>query len=180
MSAPPPGLVIRRGTPGDAVLLAGLMARTFRDAFAAQNTPENLALHLATNYGEAIQRAELTDPAMTTLIVEIDGVPAGYAQVGERAPPVEVPDLTGLVLARFYLEQAWVGKGIAQPLMQAVRAVALARGAEALWLTGWVENPRATAFYHKCGFETVGRTTFRVGGEIQSDWVLRLRLRDGA
>ena len=176
MTAPPPGLVIRPGVAGDAELLAALAARTFRDAFAAQNSPDHLAQHLASQYGVDIQGAELLDPAITTLIAEVDGSPAGYAQLVRRAPPAELPELVGLNLSRFYLEQAWVGRGIAQPLMAAVRAAAVERGAASLWLTAWVENPRAAAFYRKCGFVQVGQTIFRVGGDPQIDWVMALSL----
>jgi GNAT superfamily N-acetyltransferase len=158
-------------------MLAALMARTFRDAFAALNTADNLARHEATHYRADVQRAELLDPTTTTLIAEVNGVAAGYAQITNRPPPPELPDLGGLNLSRFYLEQAWVGRGVAQPLMTAVREVATARGATSLWLTAWELNPRAAAFYRKCGFTEVGRTTFLVGADAQTDWVMVLPLR---
>jgi GNAT superfamily N-acetyltransferase len=169
---PPPGLVIRRGAPADAAMLADLAARTFRDAFAAQNTPENLAQHLATHYTVELQRAELVDPEITTLIAEVAGSPAGYAQLAARTPPPELPAGGGLFLSRFYLEQAWIGRGIAQPLLTAVREVARDRGARYLWLTVWEENPRAVAFYLKAGFVEAGRTIFVVGDDPQVDWLM--------
>src|SRR6516165_10771278 len=52
---------IRRVTAEDAQLLAELGERTFRDAFADQNTAENLQLYLAQAFGEEKQRAELSD-----------------------------------------------------------------------------------------------------------------------
>jgi hypothetical protein len=40
---------IRRAVPGDAAALAELGARTFRDAFEADNKLEDMALYLASN-----------------------------------------------------------------------------------------------------------------------------------
>jgi GNAT superfamily N-acetyltransferase len=168
---PPSGLVIRRGQLADAPLLAALAARTFRDAFGADNSPENLALHLRTHYTPERMAEELADPDWTTLLAQVDGVAAGYAQLLTREPPVTV-GTGGLMLHRFYLEQSWIGKGIAQPLMDAVRASALERKARFLWLTVWERNPRAIAFYRKSGFAEAGITSFRVGNDAQTDLVM--------
>ncbi len=46
---------IRLARPADAAALAELAARTFREAFGADNRPEDLALHLASAYGPVQQ-----------------------------------------------------------------------------------------------------------------------------
>ncbi len=169
---PPAALVIRRGQASDAAMLSDLAARTFRDAFGAQNTPENLARHLASHYSLALQSAELMDASMTTLIAEVGRAPAGFAQIVIRTPPPDLPGDGGLFLSRFYLEQAWIGRGIAQVLMARVVDEARMRGAEYLWLTVWEENPRAIAFYQRCGFVEAGRTIFVVGLDPQTDLLM--------
>ena len=60
--------------------------------------------------------------------------------------------------------------------MDAVIAEARSRSAERLWLGVWEENPRAIAFYGKCGFRDVGSQTFMVGTDPQRDRVLELQL----
>ena len=66
------GLKIRRAIPADADRLADLAARTFHDSFAADNDPEAMAAHMARSYAPAIQRAEISDPAVHVLLVESD------------------------------------------------------------------------------------------------------------
>lgn len=166
------GLAIRRGLPEDAAMLAVLGARTFSDTYAAQNTPDNLARHLAAHYSPALQAAELADPGLITLIADVHGVPAGFAQVAARTPPPLLPADGGRFLSRFYLELAWIGRGLAQPLMTAVLEASREAGARYLWLTVWTENPRAVAFYRKRGFVTAGQTTFLLGDEPQVDWLM--------
>ena len=53
------------------------------------------------------------------------------------------------------------------------------RGADALWLGVWGENRRAIRFYEKQGFGVVGRQSFVLGDDEQSDLVLARLLGDG-
>ena len=167
----PRGLAIRIAAPADAAQLADLAARTFRDAFGAANQAADLALHLETHYTPERMRRELEDPDGETLLAEVDGQPAGYAQIVPRDPPLDL-GAGGRMVHRFYLEQSWVGRGVAGPLMEAVRRAARTRGARYLWLTVWQENPRAIGFYRKCGFVSRGTTIFTVGNDPQVDWVM--------
>jgi diamine N-acetyltransferase len=155
----------------DASMLAALAARTFRDAFGPFNRPEDLALHLRTHYTPERLEVELADAGGVTLLALVTGSPAGYAQLASHEPPIELGP-GGLMLHRFYLEQAWIGRGVAGPLMTAVREEARRQAASYLWLTVWQENPRAIAFYRKCGFVATGTTTFSVGSDPQVDWVM--------
>lgn len=169
-----PAVLVRPARPGDAAVLADLAARTFRDAFGPDNDPADLELHLTTHYTPDRMLAQIRDPGCTTLLAEVDGGLAGYAQLFDKSAPVPAPNAKGAgrMLSRFYLEQVWIGRGIAQPLMAAVKEDALRRGAGFLWLTVWQRNPRAIGFYQKCGFAVAGDTTFKVGTDVQRDWVM--------
>jgi ribosomal protein S18 acetylase RimI-like enzyme len=61
---------------------------------------------------------------------------------------------------------------LAQELMRAATQHAQAAGARTLWLGVWERNPRAIAFYRKCGFAEVGTHTFVFGTDHQRDLVL--------
>lgn len=169
-------VTVRHGTPADAAELAELAATTFRDAFGADNRPEDLALHLARSYGIAQQTAELSDPAITTLLAFAAGGLAGYAQLRPGRPPASVARARPLELWRFYVTREWHGRGIAQPLMAAVIAAARGQNSGVLWLGVWERNPRAQAFYKKSGFIDVGSQTFLVGTDEQTDRVMELIL----
>ncbi len=173
MSVP---VTVRSGTPADAATLAELAAATFRDAFGADNRPEDLALHLARSYGISQQTAELSDPAITTLLAFADGALAGYAQIRPGRTPACVRSTHPIELWRFYVARDWHGRGVAQTLMAAVVAAARGRKAATLWLGVWERNPRAQAFYKKSGFVAVGSQTFLVGSDEQTDRVMELIL----
>jgi ribosomal protein S18 acetylase RimI-like enzyme len=165
-------VVIRAGDASDAAALAELAARTFHETFAADNRPEDVALHIAQSYGTAQQEHELRNPDISTLLAEVDGQLAGYAQLREGTAPECVTRDAPVELWRFYVARHWHGRGVAQILMRAVEAEARQRGGRTLWLGVWERNERAKAFYQKTGFTDVGSHIFMVGTDPQTDRLL--------
>ena len=165
-------IVIRVGVATDAAALAELADRTFRETFGAENRPEDMALHTENAYGTSQQQTELVDPDIATLLVEVDGQLAGYAQLRSGVPPACVTGEKPIELWRFYIAQAWHGRGAAQALMRSVESEAYQRGARTLWLGVWERNERAKAFYRKTGFVEVGSHVFMLGTDAQTDWIL--------
>ena len=163
---------IRIGTPIDAAALTALAVRTFRDTYERFNTPEDMALHIAQAFGPAQQGRELVDPELVTLVVEINGDLAGYAQLRRKQPPECVDGEQPNELWRFYVDKGWHGQGIAQALMDRVYAEAARAGARTLWLGVWEKNDRALAYYRKSGFVDVGAHVFTVGSDRQTDRVM--------
>ena len=165
-------LTIRHGTPADATALADFGARAFHDAFGADNRPEDMTLYLGKTYGVSKQQAELTNPNIQTLLAQVDGQLAGYAQLRVNPSPDCVLGMAPIELWRFYVAEAWHGRGIARALMNRVEMEALGRGARTLWLAVWERNERAKAFYRKCGFVDVGSQHFVLGTDVQNDRIM--------
>ena len=165
-------MYIRRGAIADAPALAAFAARTFAETFGAFNAPENLESHLVNAYGSPQQTRELLDSSTVTLLAEDAGTLVAYAQLRNVPPLPCVTQQDAVQLQRFYVDHPAHGRGIAQTLMAAVRDVAREQGGRHLWLTVWEHNPRAIAFYTKCGFVDVGETVFYVGKDRQIDRVL--------
>ena len=169
--------VVRLAHREDAKMLAALAEKTFRDAFASVNTPEDMDLHCRNSYGEAIQAAEIASPGMLTLLCEIDGRAVGYAQLRRgHAPACVVAEAPGEV-QRIYVESDCHGKGVAQALMDRCINETSHRGCDVIWLGVWERNPRAIAFYRKLGFREVGEHIFPLGNDPQRDIVMVRPLR---
>jgi len=165
-------IMIRAGVATDATALAELAARTFRETFAADNRPGDMALHIADAYGASQQQRELVDPQIATLLVEVDGQLAGYAQLRSSVAPACVTGEAPVELWRFYIAQPWQGRGVAQALMRRVEPEAYRRGGRTLWLGVWERNERAKAFYQKHGFLDAGSHVFMLGTDAQTDRIL--------
>jgi GNAT superfamily N-acetyltransferase len=163
---------IRNAVAADAATVAELAARTFADWFGADNRPEDMQAHLARYYGEAQQRSEIEDPGGITLLVENDGRAIAYAQVRRGLAPACVTGEAPIEIARFYVDRPFHGQGIARALMQKAIDAARSLGGATLWLGVWERNPRAIAFYEKCGFRDCGSHPFLVGSDLQTDRVM--------
>lgn len=167
---------IRLAKFSDAAQLAEFAERTFRAAFGGANTMENMNLHCTTNYRAALQAAEIANPEMLTLICEENKNFIAFAQLHwGNAPPCVSARRPGEI-QRFYVENNWHGKGIAQELMSACMAQMEQREADVAWLGVWEKNPRAISFYQKLGFREVGAHTFKLGLDLQRDLVMARRV----
>ena len=161
------------GEMADATDLAAFAARSFAEAFAADNDPDDLADHLRANYGTRQQAAELQDPSVTTILARWHGELVAYAQVRKNpSPPFCVPHRDPIELHRFYVDRRAHGSGLAYRLMEEVHRAADAFQGRHLWLGVWERNPRAIAFYKKAGFSDVGQKIYMVGTDRQVDRVL--------
>ncbi len=165
-------MTIRRGAVADAPPLAVLARATFFDTFASTNNPADMALHLQRAYGVEQQTAELADTGVITLLVEEGDRAVAYAQLRTGAVPECIHGPRPMELWRFYVNRDWHGRGIAQALMDRVIVEAGQAGARTLWLGVWERNPRALAFYAKCGFADVGEHVFLFGTDPQTDRVM--------
>jgi GNAT superfamily N-acetyltransferase len=169
--------VIRRAHATDAERLSHFAAASFRDAFGAQNTAEDMAMHLASTFSASIQATEIAETDTDILLVEAadakgDAELLGYAHLSLGSPPDPVDAPAPIELRRFYVARTLHGSGVAARLMEAVIATSVTRGARTLWLGVWEENPRAIAFYGKHGFTDAGRQSFQLGGDLQSDRIM--------
>ena len=170
-------VTIRRAVPEDAAALARLASRIYYETFGAFDKPDDIRLFLASTYREDLQRAEIENRAMITLLAE-DGVLVGYAQVRRSQPPACVTGPGPVEIMRFYVQKAHHGRGVAPRLMAEVERASRSLGAKTLWLGVWERNDRAFAFYRKYGFREVGEKPFIVGTDVQRDVVLERTLGD--
>ena len=161
-------------------MLAALGGRLFREAFAAENTPEDMRAYLAEHFTEAALRRVLVDPACHVLVLEDGATPVGWAllvsgQTAPRAASHAGPDAAPgaeVEVRRFYVDGRLHGSDASPALLAAALARARELGAGAVWLAVWERNDRAQAFYRKHGFRRVGTQSFRLGADTQTDDVL--------
>jgi diamine N-acetyltransferase len=168
----------RPATPADSAVLAEIGGRIFWDTFSPDNDHAQLARHIAEVFTTERVAAELADPNVHYLIVEAAGAAVAFAMV-ERTTPTGIGTGPAVFLHRFYVDGAWHGRGIAQTLLAKVEEVARSWEGRRLRLTVWERNFRAIAFYRKVGFEQVGQAPYKLGDELQTDFVLDKLLTPG-
>ncbi len=171
-----PTVSVRPADASDAEVLARLGAHTFAETFAADNTAEDMDAYLSSAFSPERTAEELADKTSVFFIAEVGGEAAGYAKLCRGEPPSCVEGESAIELARLYVGQQWLGRGVGQALMQRCVDEARRVGARTMWLGVWERNFRAQAFYRKWGFRRVGEQIFMLGSDAQTDWVMQCEL----
>lgn len=169
---------IRQATPDDAKLLTDLSYTTFWDAFAhhPKNAPDDLAHYMRQAFSIEQITEELAEDKSIFLIAEIDGKPAGYAKLIIGSIESGVTASRPVELSRLYSHQEYLGQGVGQNLMDACFERAKKHDHDVMWLGVWEYNPRAQRFYQKNGFRVVGKHTFQLGTDPQTDLLMQKEL----
>ncbi len=170
--------MLRIATITDAHQLAKFAKRTFSETFSAHNSSADMEAYCAHAFGDDVEACQLADPARVCVLSEIDGVVAAYAYVVVGSITVDVAGESPVEIQRFYVDQPWHGRGLAQQLMGRCVAEAIARGGRTLWLGVWEQNTRAIRFYERSGFRAVGSQRFMLGSDAQNDLVMSRSLSD--
>ena len=171
-------IIIRESALDDAKLLTDLSYTTFWDAFAhhPKNAPDDLAHYMRQAFSIEQIEVELADPKSIFLIAEIESKPAGYAKLIVDSIEPGITAERPVELSRLYAHQEYLGKGVGQNLMDACYERARNDGHDVMWLGVWEYNPRAQRFYEKNCFRVVGKHTFQLGSDPQTDLLMQMEL----
>jgi diamine N-acetyltransferase len=163
--------LIRKAKKDDAMRLAALAEKTFRETFGANNASQDMDQHCSTAYGTDIQAREILDPNIDTFVCEHENHLIAYAQVFWSDAPSCVMAIHPAEIRRFYVTAKSHGQGIAQNLMNVLLEHVAVKNADQIWLGVWEHNPKALRFYQKMGFLEVGEHVFQLGNDPQRDLI---------
>lgn len=165
-------MILRSAIPSDARALARLGTDSFVFKFGDLYSTADLARFLADHRSPAAYAATLADPAWLTEVAERDGALLGYCTIGSNCGwPEHARGTTVFELKQLYLAPQATGGGIGAALMDWALAEARARGADELQLSVFSGNDGAQRFYVRHGFEKVADTTFKVGEQIDREYL---------
>lgn len=151
------------------------VARTFQHLYS----PEDWAAYVADGYSEEKYRSWITDSAQLVLIAKstASGEIVGCAINGPCSLPLEnfgVDATPCLEIYKLYIHPSFKGCGVAQALMKLSTVWAKEQNKQdKVFLGVWSENHRALRFYEKEGFVRVGEHGYKVGNQVDVDYILQ-------
>jgi diamine N-acetyltransferase len=167
---------IRLATTNDAALIAELSRLTFYESFAQFNTKENMDKFMKEQFSTLSLIEEVGMPGSTFLLAYSMDEAVGYVRLRDNNNPSEIAGLPTLEMARIYVVQKMIGKGIGKALMERSIAIARKREKQFVWLGVWEKNYSAIDFYRTWGFKKFGAHTFILGDDVQTDWLMIKKL----
>jgi diamine N-acetyltransferase len=171
-TSPDPGIALRIAGPSDALCIGVLATQVFLDTYAMDGIRPSLAREVLHHLSTGAIARSLSDPGTVFLVAERAGHLIGFAELAIGATHERAgPDAT-VELGRLYVQRAFAGKGVGTMLLGRSEELARARSAGALWLTAWVGNRRALAFYARRGYVDAGATMYEFENERYENRVL--------
>ncbi len=170
---PARGVSHRDAKPADGRALARLGRDSFVAKFGAMYRPEDLASFLDEAYSPAAIDAELSNPDRLYRLSEHDGSLTGYCKLSLVCGfPGHARGRRSIELKQLYTDPARTGQGIGAALMDWALAEAVRRGFDEMQLSVWSGNVGAQRFYARYGFAKVADVQFRVGTQIDEEFLL--------
>jgi diamine N-acetyltransferase len=165
-------ITFRAAVASDDLCIAVLASQVFLDTYATEGVGPALANEVLEHFSCAALSGLLADPGVGFIVAERSGRLVGFAQVTHGAGQSLLPPGPSAKLDRLYVQRPFARQGIGKALLQLAESEAASRGAVTLWLTAWVENRRALAFYASQGYEDLGLDIYTYQGERYENRVL--------
>lgn len=164
--------ILRPATPADVPALSALAIDAFKAKFARLYSAQDLAKFLAENLEEGPVANELANPARVYRLAEVDGRLMGFAKIGLTCGfPDHARGSRVMELKQLYTAADATGMGIGSQLMDWAMDQFAMHGADEAQLSVYSENYGAHRFYERYGFEKVADITFKVGEQLDPEFL---------
>jgi ribosomal protein S18 acetylase RimI-like enzyme len=152
--------LLRDARPEDALVIGVLATQVFLDTYATAGVRPALAREVLAHFSTEAINALLAQPQTRFVLAEREGHLLGFVQLGFGARHALVVAEPAAEVQRLYVQARFNGQGVGKALIGAAAARAVAAGARALWLTAWVGNAHALAWYRRQGWQERGSTDY--------------------
>lgn len=157
--------------------LRQIAIKTFRDAFDAFNSEENMSYYVNTGLSKEQLTQELQNSNSEFYFAEIDSEVIGYLKLNFKDAQQEFQHDNSLEVQRIYIDQAYQGQQIGQSLLDFSFKRAQEESVDYIWLGVWEHNPGAIRFYEKNGFSVFDKHSFLMLDDVQTDLLMKLELK---
>lgn len=160
---------LRAARADDALCLSVLAMQVYLHTYATQGIRAAIAREVHAEFAPAVFEALLGRADTWLQMAEQQGHLIGFAQntwgAAHAFTQALAPAARPAELARLYVQEPFTAHGVGSALLLSAEQAASDRGCDLLWLTPWVHNHRALAFYARRGYTDCGETVHLIEGE---------------
>lgn len=165
-------ITLRGATEADIPALSRLASDSFIDKFGQMYSAKDLADFLAESMSEVAIAHELANPARLYRLASRGDALSAYCKLGLVCGfPEHARGHNVLELKQLYTAPGQMGGGIGTLLMDWAMDTFAARGADEVQLSVWSGNEGAQKFYARYGFAKIADITFRVGEQLDEEFL---------
>ena len=134
--------------------------------------------YLQKQFSDEKLTAELTNKDSEFYFASIENEVIGYLKINFGQSQTELQDEKSLEIERIYVAKEFHGKKVGQLLYEKAIQLAKEKKFEYVWLGVWENNLSAISFYTKNGFIEFDKHIFKLGNDVQTDIMMKLKLTD--
>ncbi len=165
-------MILRPATAADIPALSRLGIDSFVVKFGHMYSKQDLETFLAETHSEPAVAAELAKPTIRYCLADHQGKLAAYCKLDLKCGwPDYARGKNAIELKQLYTDPAMIGQGIGPKLMDWMFSVASEQNADEVQLSVWSGNHAAQRFYARYGFGKVADITFRVGEQLDDEFL---------
>ena len=165
-------LTLRPAVQADVRALTELARASFVDAFGHLYSTSDLAGFLSEAKSEAATAALVADPHGAMQVATRGGEPIAFCKIGYKCGwPDHARGDRPMEPKQLYAAASATGSGVGSALMDWALAAFADVGADEVQLSVGSGNHGAQRFYMRYGFEKVADVTFKVGEQIDAEFL---------
>jgi ribosomal protein S18 acetylase RimI-like enzyme len=149
--------MIRRWTLDDLPAVQRVLRETWRDAYGSFIPEVDLDAYFHEHYNLEALRQLFGTEGVDGLVAQVDDEVVGIARTAFNAEEMR------FTVASLYVLPTYQGKGIGSELLAHAERLALACGADVIWLGVMEQNTPALQWYQRIGFTFVEMAPFVMG-----------------
>lgn len=157
----------------DAQVLRQIGRQTYADTFSSMNTPENMTAYLDAAFSPERIKTELGLAGSAFYFLHVGVELAGYLKLNLPPAQSDLNEPESLEIERIYITPRYQGRGFGKRLLETAEEIGIQLECRATWLGVWEKNVNAIGFYARMGYAEIGRHSFRMGDEVQSDLIMK-------
>ena len=165
-------MILREATAADIPAISRLATDSFVAKFGPLYSAADLAVFLDESLSEPAIAAELANPDRIYRLAEGDGALLGYCKIGLSCGfPEHARGARVMELKQLYTAPEATGQGIGGALMDWAMDQFAQRDADEVQISVYAENHGAHRFYERYGFAKVADITFKVGEQLDPEFL---------
>lgn len=165
-------IIVSKTKLADLKELLIVAKNTFSDAFAKENTKENMEIYLSENFTFEKLLSEFNNTDSKFYIATLNKKIVGYMKINFEQAQTTINDNQSIEIERIYVVKEFQGQRIGELLCSKAFEIAKKKS-QYVWLGVWEKNRRAISFYKKNGFIEFDKHNFKLGNEEQTDILMR-------
>ncbi|MBU2997406.1 GNAT family N-acetyltransferase [Cellulophaga baltica] len=169
-------VILSKATKSDLLKVQDIARKCFKETFSSMNSEKNMKDYIEYSFSTKKIKKELSNPKSEFYLAKYKEEIIGYLKLNFEEAQTEIKDKNSVEIERIYVLSKFHGKKVGQLLYNKALAIAKHKMASYIWLGVWEENQRAIRFYQKNDFIVFDTHNFKLGDEVQTDFMMKLEL----